>query len=83
MVAITQAPSGSAVRISGWNKGIRAPRSSQPLRDLLTGPLQELGPVPVSEDDDRDEFAAQLDTTCVAVADHAMQRLRLAQGPMT
>jgi Family of unknown function (DUF6092) len=54
-----------------------APRSSQPLRDLVTGPLQDLGPVPLSEDDDRGEFAAQLDTTCVAVADHAMQRLRL------
>jgi hypothetical protein len=39
--------------------------------------LQELGPVPLSADDDRGEFAAQLDMTCVAVADHAMQRLRL------
>jgi uncharacterized protein DUF6092 len=54
-----------------------APRSSQPLRDLVTGPLRELGPVPLSQDDDRGEFATQLDTTCVAVADHAMQRLRL------
>ena len=56
-----------------------APRSSQPLRDLVTGPLQELGPVPLSEDDDRGEFAAHLDTTCVAVADHALQRLRLGK----
>jgi len=54
-----------------------APRSSEPLRELVTGPLQELGPVPLSEDDDRGEFAAQLDAICVAVADHAMQRLRL------
>jgi hypothetical protein len=54
-----------------------APRSSQPLRELVTGPLQELGPVPLSEDDDRGEFAAQLDATCVAVADHAMQRVGL------
>ena len=54
-----------------------APRSSQPLRDLVPGPLQELVPVPLSEDDDRGEFAAQLDATCVAVADHAMQRVGL------
>jgi hypothetical protein len=33
--------------------------------------------VPLSEDDDRGEFAAQLDATCVAVADHAMQRVGL------
>src|SRR5690242_20399715 len=56
-----------------------APRSSEPLRELVTGPLQELGPVPLSEDDDRGEFAAQLDTICVAVADHALQRVGLGK----
>ena len=53
-----------------------APRSSEPVRQLVTGPLQQLGPVPLS-DDDRGDFAAQLDTVCVAVAEHAMQRAGL------
>ena len=53
-----------------------APRSSEPVRQLVTGPLQQLGPVPLS-DDDRGDFAAQLDTLCVAVAEHAMQRAGL------
>ena len=58
-------------------------RSSEPLRELVSGPLQELGPVPLGDDDDRGEFAAQLDTICVAVADHAMQRVRLRKDQMT
>lgn len=53
-----------------------APRSSEPVRQLVSGPLQQLGPVPLS-DDNRDDFAAQLDTVCVAVAEHAMQRAGL------
>ncbi len=54
-----------------------APRSSEPVRQLVTGPLQQLGPVPLSDDDNRGDFAAQLDTVCVAVAEHAMQRAGL------
>lgn len=54
-----------------------APRSSEPVRQLVTGPLQQLGPVPLSDDDDRGDFAAQLDTVCVAVAEHAMRRAGL------
>ena len=54
-----------------------APRSSEPLRELVNGPLQGLGPVPLSDDNDRGEFAAQLDMICVAVADHAMRGVGL------
>ena len=51
-----------------------APRSSEPVRQLVTGPLAELGPIPLGDDDNRGAFAAQLDTVCVTIADHAMQR---------
>jgi hypothetical protein len=50
-----------------------APRSSEPVRQLVTGPLQQLGPVPLS-DDNRDDFAAQLDTVCSCVPDSGVTR---------
>ena len=54
-----------------------APRASEPVRQLVTAPLRELGPVPLGDDGDGGKFAAQLDTVCVAVADLAMQRAGL------
>src|SRR5213592_3678010 len=52
-----------------------APRSSAPLRQLVSGPLQQLGALPISEGDE--ELTARLDAACVAVAEVAMQRAGL------
>jgi Family of unknown function (DUF6092) len=54
-----------------------APRSSESVRQLVTGPLTQLGPLPLGDADDGGKFAARLDVVCVAVAENALQRAGL------
>jgi Family of unknown function (DUF6092) len=56
------------------------PRVSDPVRQLVTGPLRQLGALPLTHEEGS---VARLDNACVAVAELAMQRAGLRDGQRT